>query len=390
VYILLEMTHLRVGFFTHSPTEIAFSFYRDSMRSADYFRFLERIEEAAQCDVLLVMQHDDDRESLAGFRKRHPEVLTGIVDPRGAHVLDSLENTDFFVVDSLEKRDYFVGFGRPVFLYHDVLHLPHQTKKHRNSDRFVIGYHGNRVHLEAMFPTVTTAIEKLAEELHVEFWAIYNHAHLGKWTWTPKNVTVRHLQWDQAQIPEYLAHMDVGVSPNAMVLANPARARRALGIFSNFFHEKPEDFLIRFKVPTNPGRIYVFANASIPVVSDIAPSAMRWIEPGISGEIAHHSGAWYHALRRLARAPELRERYAERLWAKMEPDFSPENQNVDFLRFAADLVERGREASRTPVILHAELGRLRSSRMRWNFRFAFWRKKTVDFAVRVRRKVFDS
>lgn len=386
----MTMDSLRVGFFTHTPTEIAFSFYRDAMENSGYIRFLSKIEEGEQCDVLLVMQHSDDLRSLSKFKKANPQIFTGVVDPRGAHVHKSLSDFDFLVVDSLEKRDYFLGFGRPVFLYHDVLHLPHQSKKHRNTDRTIIGYHGNRVHLEAMAPVVTTALERLGDERPLEFWAIYNHEHLGKWTWEPKNIHVRHIQWDRDQFPAHLAEMDIGISPNSMPLINPINSRRKMAVYPKFFNEKDEDFLIRFKVPTNPGRIYVFANASIPVVSDVAPSAMRWIEPGVSGEIAHHTGAWYHALRALALDSDLRDRYSAQLWAKMKVPFSPEHQNLEFFNFLKALLFTARKGLPLREIPHEELRLISGMIYRWKFFSIVWKRKFSNLILRVRRKVFNS
>ena len=55
-------------------------------------------------------------------------------------------------------------------------------------NKIILGYHGNKIYLNSMFPRITNAINMLAIDYDVELWAMYNIDVLGKWKLPEKKI----------------------------------------------------------------------------------------------------------------------------------------------------------------------------------------------------------
>ena len=66
---------------------------------------------------------------------------------------------------------------------------------------------------------------------------------------------------------------------------------------NSFFNDTDDDYIIRFKMPSNPGRMIVFWKLGIPVVADFLPSHFQFIKEGVNGLLASSSAGWYHSIR---------------------------------------------------------------------------------------------
>ena len=96
----------------------------------------------------------------------------------------------------------------------------------------VIGYHGNKIHLTAMYPKITSALALLAEDFNIEFWAVYD-VGLGRWNiGVPKGLKVRHIQWHENVYSEEMANIDIGIVPSTMPVRGKAKISKFL--FSRF------------------------------------------------------------------------------------------------------------------------------------------------------------
>jgi hypothetical protein len=121
----------------------------------------------------------------------------------------------------------------------------------RDNDALLLGYHGNKIHPEAMFPRITRAIQMLHQKKPVELYAIYNIGSLGK---SKKICTqklgfpVRHINYSKENYGRYIAHVDIGLVPQFI----PTRSNRVLRYLLGSLTKKNDDFLCRFNDKSRP------------------------------------------------------------------------------------------------------------------------------------------
>ena len=94
----------------------------------------------------------------------------------------------------------------------------------------------------------------------------------------PKNLKTRHIQWHENVYNEELSNVDVGIIPTSMPLNT--KSSRIVRV-NSFFNDTDDDYIIRFKMPSNPGRMIVFWKLGIPVVADFLPSHFQFIREGL-------------------------------------------------------------------------------------------------------------
>ncbi len=111
-----------------------------------------------------------------------------------------------------------------------------------------------------------------------------------------------------------------------------------IGSINKKYNETDNDFFFRFKETTNLGRHLVFAQYSIPVISDMSPSACSFIEYGINGYLAHHTDSWYKCIKLLIQNKELRSNIGHNLNLKYHSFASPNIQNTNLINFIKKLL----------------------------------------------------
>ena len=301
-------------------------------------------------DVGLFMTYPNDLVDLARAKMSNPSLIVGLIDPRGGQIKGYTAYIDFFIVDSIEMRDYYAGYHKPILTYYEYPNFPSINKTHEDKNPVILGYHGNRVHLEGMYPNLTRAIELIGDEYNVELWAMYNIQALGEFKYgKPKNVRVRHIQWAEENYTKVLSKVDIGLVPSLMPIKNLRKAKKRLSINSEFFNDSDDDYLIRFKMPTNPGRIIVFSKLGIPVISDMFPSALQLIEDNTDGMIAYSSGGWYRAIKTLIEDHSLRNRMAYFMQKKIDKSFDYKVQNEKFMKFMNTLILPQKDSRVHPI-----------------------------------------
>jgi hypothetical protein len=296
----------------------------DRLRDAGVNAVLNDWDNYGRYDVAVFMAYDHD---LDRARQANGGIRVALADPKqaGEEHLRAARAADFLMVSSVEQRDVFCRHNRNILVYYMFPPMPPVERIHQASNPIVIGYHGNRVHLEAMRDTVKPALEELGRRRATEFWALYNvEAHGRARLGMPDQsiVKVRHVQWtaeraEGSQVSrtfyDELARVDIGIVPNQL----PIRDR--LSVLEHAKYDEPElayepfDHLVRFKASCNPGRLYPFAQLGVPVVADFAPSASQFIRDGESGFIVSSSSGWFEALEALAGSAALRTSMATHL-----------------------------------------------------------------------------
>lgn len=266
-------------------------------------------------------------------RKQNSKALIGILDPKLNNRKDELEakEADFLLVSSLEQQEFALKFNLNVQVFNWFLPMGPKEKIHTKKDKIIIGYHGNKIHLNCFIHHIKDALEKIKNSGYdIELYAIYNIEKLGYWKIGVPDISVKHVQWERETYCEYLYNCDIGIVPNILPVSNQrANILTRLASHPLSFNYNKNDYFLRFKFNSNPNRFYEFSQLGIPVVADMYPSACQVIQHGSSGFLAYSSTGWYNALLKLIESPELRNECANNLRKHVDLNISPEQ---NFLR----------------------------------------------------------
>lgn len=321
---------MKIVFNTFYKDAAASMFYIDGMKSIDGLTLFDH-ENYDKYEIALFMTYKNDLVELKKAKVINKSLKIGLIDPRGSQVEEYLEFVDFLIIDSIEMKDFFAKYNLPIFTYYEYANIPLIKKIHKEKEKIILGYHGNKVHLTAMFPEITSAIELLSEKYNIEFWAMYNIEHLGIWDiGVPKGVNVKHIQWSMENYEKYLSKVDIGLAPACMPIKTGLRKRTKV---SRFFNDSKDDYLIKFKMPSNPGRIIVFAKLGIPVVADFLPSNIQFIKDEENGMLAYSTGGWYRAIEKLIKSYKLRQSIVDKMLSTYYENFEYNIQNRKFVEF---------------------------------------------------------
>lgn len=294
----------------------------------------------AAYDFAIFPGWDHDMEKA---RLQNPGIRVGLVDPKQSRLefISAARAADFLMVSSLEQRDAFLRLNRNILIHYMFPDVPARERIHAASETLVVGYHGNRVHLECMQGGVQVALEQLARQRPVEFVMVYNLAAHGRARiGLPDTglVPQRHVQWTADGFTDAIAGVDIGLVPAYLPIRDRASSLESTAVPEPEFCYEPFDYLLRYKASTNPGRIQPFARLGIPVIADATPSAAEFIEDGVSGRLALSPEGWFDALEQLAEAPALRQNLAKNLRTRIEKAY--QEQVPRLLDFCAGLRPR--------------------------------------------------
>lgn len=287
-------------------------------------------------DVVLFMAPDS---KVVEAKRSNPNLLCGIFDPKVTHhwQKEEVQSADFLVVSSIEQREFFLRYNKQIFIYYMFPDIEAVTKSHTQKEKIIIGYHGNKQHLDAM-ADASRALDELAQVHNIELWAIYNIKKLGRWKRNvPKRCPVKHIQWSENALVENLRECDIGIVPSVLPVGSLgrilARPLRSLVRFFNPEGYNRKDYLLRFKPSNNPGRIYVCAQLHIPVVADFTPSACEFIKDETSGYLVGTTRGWYRALEQLIESHERRVMISKNLSQNITLNYTIDTTFAHFIHF---------------------------------------------------------
>lgn len=299
-------------------------------------------------------------------KKQNSNLGVGLMD---AKVEDSnvkeVQMADFLVVGSVEQKNKMLEFHEEVLIYRDFPEYEYgEPRQHEQQETIIIGYHGNAKHLRDFEPTITEALETVGKSYDIELHVIYNVKQLGKWdTGVPDNVSVEHIQWSPDVYRKSLSNVDIGIK-NDCIPGDNRIVRLTMGkspadIFWNIneqyinsdfleyllnkqdkfpvYNHRKHDYLTSYKYPTNPGRLYPFAQLNIPVIADFSPSNAEMITHGESGYLASTSASWVKYLTELIESPERRQSMGKKLRIAIDERHSLQQS---FERFNVYITER--------------------------------------------------
>lgn len=288
-------------------------------------------------DVAIFMAPDSQ---LQKAKKQNNRLLCGIFDPKVTLSWQKKEvrMADFLIVSSIEQRDFFLKYNKNIFIYYMFPDLPEIEKVHTDKEKIIIGYHGNKQHLDAMHD-LSWALDRLSEKKPVEFHAIYNIKKLGKWCKNlPKKCPVHHVQWSEETVVGDLVKCDIGVLPS-LLPAPSFFARPFLTFLLNMEGYHNNDYVSRYKLTNNPGRLYVFTRAGLPVVADFTPSACQFIEDRKSGMLVGTKEGWLSSLEQLVNDFKKREVLALNLRNTIDEKYSIDKSFISLLDFIQNKIK---------------------------------------------------
>ncbi len=301
----------------------------------------------SQFDVVLFMS---ERTEVKKARKKIPNALIGIMDSKIAKQnIKENKSADFLIVSSIEQKDALLEENPNVFIYYMFPYTEEKPKVHKKKEKTIIGYHGNKLHLHAFYPIISKALDNLSQNHRIELWAIYNIKSLGKWTkGLPQKTPVKHIQWEENTLSEYLHQCDIGLVNNLKPVFRPwpqiRISNHIMNIISKGYGKDYSDLLLRYKYNTNPGRIYVFSQLHIPVVSDFALSASQFIRHEDSGLLANTQKGWEKAIETLILSAEKRSLYSENLKKYIQENASIEQNFNKLMQFINNLINNRKNA----------------------------------------------
>ncbi|MDY6839535.1 MAG: hypothetical protein SWH78_16335 [Thermodesulfobacteriota bacterium] len=371
---------MRIVFNTKKRHAPASAFYLNALRKLDNIRTFDW-EDYSRYDIALFMTYEEDLADLKAAKERHSDLLVGLIDPRGRQTLPYMEYVDFLIIDSIEMKDFFSFLQKPMFMYHEYPEIPVVQKSPSKRGRIVLGYHGNRTHLLSMYPNITGAIDLLGEQYDMEFWAVYNIKRDGESaSGLPRKVPVKHIQWHEEVYQDVLAQVDIGIAPGLVPIESLAETKRSVRSPKHLVPGE-DDYLIRFKMPSNAGRLIVFGLLGLPVVSDFLPSYMQVIKDGENGLLAYSSGGWYRALEALITSADYRLELGRRLQETVVTRFGFPQQNKSFLAFCEGLLADHRPKESLPFGPDSDGMSRRLDRGGERLRYALRRFKRALFKV---------
>lgn len=331
----------KVVLFSTLPDSPAWQFYSNLFRKniselpVDFIQAhqLEKVYEINP-SVLIVFGPGAD---LSLIREKNPNLLVGFLDPRAAQ--KHTQDCDFIVVNSLESYDYFSTYNKPMFIYQAYPLVNEGGRDGHKEKSIVIGYHGNKIHLQAMEKFIVDAMNDLSDHVDYEFWAMYNIAELGWWKGASKlNAKVRHIQFSYENYAAFISNIDIGIVPQFIPVKDSKLLRWLIGSLRSGYNERYDNYFHRFKETTNNGRAYVFAQYGIPIVADMTPSSCALIGENERGFVASSKSGWFYALMMLCKDEELRLGMGKKLHQKYLQTWEPEKVNLLFGKFILQVI----------------------------------------------------
>ncbi|MBP05018.1 MAG: hypothetical protein CMA72_09580 [Euryarchaeota archaeon] len=318
---------MKVNFYTSQKDAAASMFYIQSFEKSGDIHILDRDFE--KYDVLLLMTYD--HEYVSDIKRSFPNIKIGLIDPRGKHVERSAEMCDFLIVDSIEMQDYWSFLEKPMFRFVEYPVFEKKPVNHAEKETIRIGYHGNLIHLLCASETIKPALEELSMKYNIEM--VVMHAfpsNSGVETWCPRNMKVMHIPWS-IQGYNTLATCDIGLVPNNLRLRENYHDLTAT---SERFNYNSDDYVMRFKMSSNPGRIVVFGRLGIPTVCEMYPSSIEFAGNAYNQRalLAFSKDGWKSQIERLIKSKSLRNELAMNMQEFLE-NVTPENQNAKLLKF---------------------------------------------------------
>ena len=323
---------IKITFVTNDIKQVAtFHYYQMFLKNKEFDITIvnpELSEVSENSDFLIIPPYKDDLRNVDKLRKTYKRLC--FLDPRNFNQAKLIKSQDIVIIDSIEQFDFASKFTKNIFIYSEFPLFEINKKRHlKKSNKINIYYHGNKVHLNSSKYTLLRALKRIESKYDITFHVCYNYKKLGKFKFDLDSV-IYH-QWHKNIHKEISKEMDIGVAPNFIPVRANNFFKKILSSRKN--NSSGEDYLHRFKIPSNPGRIITMIMMGIPVISDMYPSACQLIKHEYNGFLVSSESGWYNALEKYINSIQLRKIHSERLYQVYENEFEPTIQNEKLYKF---------------------------------------------------------
>ena len=333
---------MKIDFFTHNPDNNSGSYriwIRDLSRSLNEIGHTSRVLvgdttiDRVDSDVIILGK--SSYLSSSEIRKLFKDAKIGAINIPKDHVDD---NIDFVIVGSLEEMCSMSEYDN-IFIY-PLIEREFENiaiKKHNESDKLRICFHGHYPHLAKFEPSLRQAIDNIAEDIKVDIVVIAGgipkdfHWIVGR----PLKANIEVHQYKLETVSKHIQSCDVGVVPNVTdVMARVPQFKDITSVDQGLYET---DYCLRFKNKTNGGRAYVFYQHGIPVIHDMSPSSFEFMTQAESHIFAHDTISWEKSLRKLL-DHEYRNKIAQINYNTFKEKYNPLEYAKKLVNFIEDVL----------------------------------------------------
>jgi hypothetical protein len=325
-------------FFTRTDSTVASTLEKTvsrAFREAGFETEICRNMEAVRVSgPSLIIAERLSKAELEIFRNLGPKMLICLADPKLStrEQIAIAKTVDFCLVGSIEHQaqaDLHGIFDTFLIYWVPELEGIDAAPSGLGSTAITLFYHGNRAHLEAFGEMILPKIDELASRHELVLEAHYRISRTGRWRPATRlrNLEIQQVEWSEPNVWESLRDCDIGIVPNLTPSKNTigtafsAKLNNPVVRLNKYGYRK-DDSKLRFKMSSNPGRIYPFGYFSKPVVADFYPSSGALIEDGVHGFLPLNPTQWTLCLERLIEDRNLRLQMAQALKNRVETEMN--------------------------------------------------------------------
>tara|TARA_B100000212_G_C27357629_1_gene526601 strand:- start:546 stop:1601 length:1056 start_codon:yes stop_codon:yes gene_type:complete len=236
-------------------------------------------------------------------------LIIGRLEPRAASK-QNFENYNFIINNSLESQDYFAysnldSFVLPTFPQYNQ----EDFKKIKNKETLVLGYHGNCIHIVGLMQRIYKELinysnsnnqkiilkimsNKKIFKRHFPIWYFNNIRNSEN----NDNFKIDFFDYDPTFMSEFMSDIDIGICPQLAPLKKNIFTKIISSRLKKFFQAKNQYIILRYKETSNIGRLAIFSQFKIPVISDPCPSSCSIIGMNEAGLIALSEKQWIKSI----------------------------------------------------------------------------------------------
>ena len=311
---------MKIALYTNFPNEPSSWLHRNCLFKKNLDIELFKLSKINEYNYIFFMPYKKDLEDMIRLKKINDKFKSCIIDPRIELKENIIKSTDAIIVDSIEMEDFFKKYNKPIFKYCAFPQNNYKVKK-KKTKIFSIGYHGNLDHLNEMRDDIINAISDLSKIVKIKLIFLYNFKKFGKFKKKIGDCKIEHIQWSFNNISKFINSIDIGIIPNL---------KKKSFLKKNFF-EKAVNYNLNFKLTSGPGRIFLFAYHKIPVIADMYPSALEFIENTKNSYVCFSKESWFLALK--DSMYYKKKKLGDLLYKKTFPYYLSENQNIRLNEF---------------------------------------------------------
>jgi len=301
-----------------------------------------KIEPGFDVYILSKFSQIGDLQTIQQYNQKS---IIGIIHPNDTTTegRKKLFHADFAIVGSIEEMDYYYEYHDKLFRFPQIERISVERKKHLNSEKVLIGYHGNLEHLQEAGVNFKNAIEKLNDEINLELIVVYDN-NLGEWKKNRPKINISTYNWSMENMINKMKNVDIGVVPcvnNNFMDSHYKKSNFFLNLFKKYNSNtsRINDYLIQFKATSNAGRAFVFHQLGIPVIADFWPSHFELLSNNKNGRLAHYENSWYIALKDLSNSANLRQELSDNCYKEFVNKYDPLKFTSEFYDFSKRIFE---------------------------------------------------